>query len=38
MSKVIKEGLIMLQINCNVEDGTLIRAQGFNLLEIIGNI
>ena len=37
MSKVIKEGLIMLQINCNIEEGTLIRAQGFNLLEFKNN-
>jgi len=37
MSKIIEEGLIMLRINCSIEEGTLIRAQGFNLLEIINN-
>jgi len=37
MSKIIKEGLIMLQINCNIEEGTLIRTQGYTLLELKNN-
>jgi len=38
MSKIIKERLFMRQISCSMKEGILIRAQGFNLLEIIGNI